>query len=226
MRIATMRFVLLGIFIIGLFSAGAKTSSKSTVAIEQNAKQIVIRWNGDVDEAMLPRLRDAFRPFAAGKHRIVLSLHSNGGSVKHGSEVMAFIRQMQRIHDVDTTVEAKNYCASMCVPIFLLGQDRAAAPSARFMFHEVSFQKTPEVMQKLRELQQMAPRLDQRAFHTVLITGVTDDFFGTFLEPMGVDGRWLATVRSSIKGGRSVWLTAAELKKQNSGIVDAVRDLQ
>src|SRR5262249_16811655 len=114
------------------------------------------------------------------------------------------IKRMQQTRTVDTVVEGRRACASMCVPVYLAGAERTASPNARFMFHEVSFRDSfsDEVSKVPKEA----------------IGRATDQFFERYLKGGGVDPRWLAQMREAIRG-KDVWRTAEQLVDERAGIV-------
>ena len=137
-----------------------------------------------------------------------------------GKQVIDLIDGMQSSHDVDTVVEGQSMCASMCVPIYLAGQKRLAQQGARFMFHEVRFdRRDPAYIEATRELKRLniPPHMISMLEQASIKSG-TDELFEKQMNYYNVDQRWLAKIRERIKG-RDVWLTADELVAQKSGVV-------
>jgi ATP-dependent protease ClpP protease subunit len=179
-------------------------STRGELTVEERAGEVVLRWRGQIEAPLAGKLDEAYRAHAAGTRRFLIALHSPGGSLEHGREVIDLIRRMQRTHMVDTVVEAGRACGSMCVPVYLAGQRRTAAPTARFMFHEVSFRDN---------LSGKAETVPREA-----IGRATDQFFERYLKPAGLDARWLADLRERVRG-KDVWRTAEELVNQRAGVV-------
>jgi ATP-dependent protease ClpP protease subunit len=179
-------------------------SARGELTVEERPGEVVLRWRGLIEAPLAARLDEAYRAHAGGTRRFVIALHSPGGTLEHGREVIGVIRRMQRTHLVDTVVEDRRACGSMCVPVYLAGQRRTAAPRARFMFHEVSFRDS--LSGKIEQVPKEA------------IGRATDQFFERYLKPAGLDQRWLADLREAIRG-RNVWRTAEELIEQRSGVV-------
>jgi hypothetical protein len=179
-------------------------SSRGELTVEERAGEVVLRWRGLIEAPLAARLDEAYREHASGTRRFVVALHSPGGTLEHGRETIAQIRRMQRTHMVDTMVEARRACGSMCVPVYLAGQRRTAAPQARFMFHEVSFRDN--LSGKVETVPKEA------------IGRATDQFFERYLKPAGLDARWLANLREAVRG-KDVWRTAADLVEQRAGVV-------
>lgn len=185
-------------------------ATRGALTVSEEADGVVkLHWRGKVAAPLLARLDEAFRTHGRrGETRFLLSLASPGGELRHGGEVVRLIKAVQRANVVDTVVEGRSACASMCVAIYLAGNNRLADPRARFMFHEVSFRDS--VTDKVNEVPERA------------IARATDQFLERYFKPEGVDPRWLAGIRERMKG-RDVWLTAQELTDQRSGIVQALR---
>jgi len=179
-------------------------SERGELTVEERPGEVVLRWRGQIEAPLAGKLDEAYRAHAGSTRRFVIALHSPGGSLEHGRETIGQIKRMQRTHMVDTVVEAKRACGSMCVPVYLAGQRRTAAPDARFMFHEVSFRDS--LSGKVESVPKEA------------IGRATDQFFERYLKPAGLDARWLADLREAVRG-KNVWRTAQELIAQRAGVV-------
>ncbi|MEM8628139.1 MAG: peptidase, partial [Pseudomonadota bacterium] len=114
------------------------------------------------------------------------------------------LTDMQRTHLVDTVVQAGDRCASMCVPIYLQGDVRAASHYSQFMFHEVRLADPID-----GKPQPIDPR-EQSV--------ITDGFVARFLDRRGVSKQWLARTREKMRG-RDYWTTGERLMAEKSGIV-------
>jgi hypothetical protein len=179
-------------------------SARGELTVEQRSNRIVLSWRGDIEAPFAAKLEEAYRAHANNTQRFLISLHSPGGALEHGRDVIRLIRRMQQMHAVDTVVEDKHACASMCVPVYLAGTRRTAAPKARFMFHEVSFRDSAS--DKIERVPKEA------------IARTTDQCFEHYLKPAGLNERWLAEMREAVRG-RDVWRTAEQLVEQRSGVV-------
>jgi hypothetical protein len=179
-------------------------SARGTLTVEERPDRVVLRWSGKVAAPMASKLDEAFRAHSGSNRPFLLSLHSPGGNLEHGRDVIRLIRTVQKKRTVDTVVEDRYACASMCVPIYLTGTHRTAGPRARFMFHEVSFRDSHSG--KIEPVPKDA------------IGRATDQFFERYLKPAGLDQRWLAQMREAIRG-KDVWRTAKELVEQRAGVV-------
>ncbi len=179
---------------------------RGTLTVTEEADNVVkLHWRGKVAAPLASRLDEVFRTYANRRQtRFILSLASPGGELSHGAEVVRLIKTVQRTNVVDTVVEGRSACASMCVAIYLAGNNRLADPRARFMFHEVSFRDA--VSEKINDVPERA------------IARATDQLLERYFKPEGVDAAWLTDIRRRMKG-RDVWLTAQELVNERSGIV-------
>ncbi len=187
----------------GLFAGRGKL----TVTDDAVRDTVTLHWRGGVEAPMHTRLSEAFREHRDKTRRFVVSLASPGGKLDHGGEVVQLIKTMQRTHSVDTVVEGRSVCASMCVPIYLAGTRRRASRQARFMFHEVSFRDG------FTEEKSQVPE--------VAIRRSTDQLFERYFRPAGVSDAWIRSLRPLMQG-RDVWRTAEELQAEQSGIVHEV----
>lgn len=179
---------------------------RGTLTVTEEPDNVVkLHWRGKVAAPLASRLEDAFRTHGNRRQtRFVLSLASPGGELSHGAEVVRLIKAIQRTNVVDTIVEGRSACASMCVAIYLAGNNRLADQRARFMFHEVSFRDA--VSEKINDVPERA------------IARATDQMLERFFKPEGVEAAWLADIRRRMKG-RDVWLSAQELVNERSGVV-------
>ena len=97
---------------------------------------VILAWTGRVDVPMHTLMARAFNERRDKSSRFVLQLNSPGGSLREGRAVIELLQDIRQTHRLDTYVARNHICMSMCVPMFLQGENRIAAPNARFMFHE------------------------------------------------------------------------------------------
>lgn len=189
------------------FFAGVGTLE---VRLAPDDDTVFLRWRGKIEAPMESRIAEAFERHKDQGRKFVLTLSSPGGSLDHGARVARLLRKIGVTHGVETVVEAGRRCASMCVPIYLQGQRRQAAASAKFMFHEVSFRE------HLTGEESDVPDAAKGS--------ATDQLFAKYFAPAGVPEAWIRKVRGDMSGGNDIWKTAKELVDENAGIVQDLRD--
>ncbi len=182
---------------------------KLEVRAEPEEDAVFLFWRGKIDAPMESRIADAFERHKGEARKFILSLSSPGGSLDHGSRVVRLLRKIGETHGIETVVDARRHCASMCVPVYLQGQRRTAAANANFMFHEVSFRES--FSKDELEVPEAAKGTS------------TDQLFAKYFTPAGVPDSWIQKVRADMSGGKDIWKTARELIDENAGIVQDVR---
>ncbi|MFO1111994.1 MAG: ATP-dependent Clp protease proteolytic subunit [Bradyrhizobium sp.] len=197
-------------------SGSADVASRQTLSISEEPDRIVLGWSGPVREPMSERVAAALEHYKADRRRLVLILNSPGGSIEHGRKVVAEIRARDRA--IDTFVQKAGVCASMCVPIFLAGAERAADPEAYFMFHQASLTGSARENVKQRELNESEKAALSKVIK-VMERQATNDMYRNDIGIRGVNTVWLAGMRQKISGG-DIWMSAQQLVDEGSGIVD------
>ena len=184
------------------------------LTVREEGSRVVFTWNGPIVAPMRDQFAAALAKYSADQRPFLVTLDSPGGSVAEGHGVMAAVRAAAEWHRVDTRVERGAICASMCVPLFLLGSERTADPEARFMFHEVKL-----VLAKKAEGQQLsfADARSRKAVETL----VTDQFYEADVGGTRVSPSWLRRMRVKIVG-HDIWASAGDLVSERSGVVDAL----
>lgn len=204
-------------------AAPVAPANRSGLDIQESSGRIVLRWSGQVDPAMVTTLEDALARYRYDERPLQLVLNSAGGQVSAGRELLDLIDWMKRQRRLETHVAKGNICASMCVPVYLAGSRRTAAPGARFMFHEARIAKGSAQYAEVRK--QMEARLSRAeidALERGALAKTTDLLFGSDMSYWDVNEAWLRRMRQAVRGGKDVWLTAAQLVEQGSGIVHAL----
>lgn len=195
-------------------TAGIRPTTQ-TLTVREEPSRVVLAWSGPISAPMRDRIVTAIDRYKADKRPLVLSLNSPGGSIAHGREVMEAVRKASQVRPIDTVIEKGGVCASMCVPIYLIGKTRSADPGAHFMFHEASL-AIPEG----KEISKMDRKTISPVRKTIESLA-TDDLFLRDIGTQRVDARWLANMRTKITG-RDIWLTGRQLVEEHSGVVDAL----
>ncbi|MEM9494655.1 MAG: ATP-dependent Clp protease proteolytic subunit [Pseudomonadota bacterium] len=171
---------------------------------ETRGGAVVLAWSSPVEFPMAGRLEAAFQEHKTGGREIIIDLNSPGGSLGEGRAVVAEIEKIKQSHKVTTRVGRHGRCASMCVPIFLRGDERLAARSSRFMFHEpASFDSVTD------------ERVETPAFEH---NYVRDKFVEEFFVASPMNHKWLDGLLAQWEG-RDIWKTGAELVKEDAGII-------
>jgi len=188
-----------------LFFAGV---GRLDVSADADGETVRMYWRGQIDAPMASRLREAYDQHRGKAQKFVLSLSSPGGSLQHGGLVVDLLRQIRKTHALETVVDSRRRCASMCVPVYLQGERRTAAATAQFMFHEVSFRE------QFAERELDVPASAKQS--------ATDRLFAVYFKPAGVPDAWIRQVRAAMSGGIDVWKTARELIDEDAGIVQVL----
>jgi ATP-dependent protease ClpP protease subunit len=102
------------------------------------AGTLLLYWDGTIAPPMAAQITQAFEAFRTSRRRIVLALNTGGGSVAEGERVIEVLRRIRITHQLDTTVGPGGRCGSMCLPIFLQGQNRFGARASSWLFHEIT----------------------------------------------------------------------------------------
>lgn len=171
--------------------------------------ELRMRWRGKIEAPMAQRIAEAVSKTDGPISKIVLSLSSPGGSLDHGAEVIALLDKIRATYPLETVVENRGICASMCVPVYLQGDVRRSAASAKFMFHEVSFRES------LSD--------DKISVPEKAVGSATDRFFEKYFLPAGVPADWIGAVRRAMSGGTDVWKTGRDLLDEHAGIVQDLK---
>lgn len=168
---------------------------------------VVFIWRSEVEVPMARRFEEGFDEWKDKSNRIIIDLNSPGGSIAEGEAVIREIERWKRTHIVDTRVRERRACYSMCVPIFLHGEVRAAAPNARFMFHEPTAYDyyTGEAV-------------DEPAFER---ERTSQRFFNRYFVNSPMDPAWRDKLAIEWKG-RDVFYSAQALVDERSNIVTAL----
>lgn len=168
---------------------------------------VVLSWRHGVEAPMAQRVADAFDQWKDRTGRFIIDLDSPGGAIVEGRLVIEEIDKIRKTHKVDTYVGAGAKCLSMCVPIYLAGDNRTAAKDAQFMFHE------PSSYDLVTDERVKKPGFERKM--------TSEKFFEHYFVRSEMNPEWREKLRASWKG-RDLWFTAEELVDQGSGVVEAV----
>ena len=209
----------LGGFIIGLVSIGSlamltgnsqahesnKTGVLETKFRSNNNGQVLLYWKGQMRKPMAASFRQAIDKWKArALGGFIISLNSRGGLVSEAYEVVDIVRRLKKTHDVRTYVARGNTCGSMCVPIFLTGNQRAAADASLWLFHDI------------------AGRDKNDKTRLIVKPWKTDKMFNDYFIPAGVSQLWVDDIKWKIKGS-DYWMTGGQLYSEKANIITNLR---
>lgn len=160
--------------------------------------RLEIEWSGPIVAGMADDLRTAVGRYETDLKRVVLFLDSAGGQVEEGDRVIGVLNEIKHRHRLATVVLHGKLCASMCIPIFLQGDDRLAARASLWIFHEAG---------------QRQANGEQRTDRTE-----TWHLLRKYYAPAGVSMHWLKSIAPMINGAE-LWQTGGDLIDAKTGII-------
>jgi ATP-dependent protease ClpP protease subunit len=195
-------FALSVITLLLLASANAAPSEEQPaagVSLEFNKENgtLYIDLSGPIVAGTADDVRAALGKYGTTLNRVVLFLDSAGGRVDDGDRVIEALNEIKLRHQLITVVPHGKLCASMCIPIFLQGEDRLAARVSLWIFHEAA------------QRQANGERTDMAE---------TWRLFRKYYVPAGVAVSWLKGIAPMIKGA-DLWQTGGDLISAKSGII-------
>jgi len=180
--------------------ASAQEQAPAVLSLEFNQADgiLEIEWSGLIVAGVADELRTSVAKYGTALKRVVLFLDSAGGQVDEGDRVIAVLNEIKQGHRLATVVPHGKLCASMCIPIFLQGDDRFAARASLWIFHEAS---------------QPQANGSQR-------TDMTETWrlFRKYYGSAGVSMHWLKSITPMIKGA-DLWQTGGDLIDAKTGII-------
>src|SRR5215468_9521185 len=159
---------------------------------------LYIDLSGPIVAGTADDVRAAQGKYGTALNRVVLFLDSAGGRVDDGDRLIGVLNEIKLRHQLITVVPYGKLCASMCIPIFLQGEDRLAAPASIWLFHEAA----------------------QRQANGILRTDTAETWplFRKYYAPAGVPTRWLKSIAPMIEEA-DLWQTGGDLISAKSGII-------
>lgn len=111
----------------------------STFHIKKDGRVIAtaIQLKGGIAPPLAEEIEAIFNEIEPGQ-KIILDLNSPGGYTSEGYKIIEIIDSQRSKHQIDSYVANGAVCASMCVPIYVQGQEKVAGPASAFMLHGVS----------------------------------------------------------------------------------------
>ncbi|MEO1251238.1 MAG: hypothetical protein AAFW81_02685 [Pseudomonadota bacterium] len=165
---------------------------------------VVLRWSDPVMAPMGRRFEEAYDDYRDDVAVFVIELDSPGGALAEGKRVIQLLDRMKRSHTLVTRVRPGDSCLSMCVPMFLKGDRRVAAPNSRFMFHE------PASYDSYTGRRAREPEFERRF--------VADRFFDRYFENSPMDADWRRQLEREWVG-KDVWKSGRDLVNERSGVL-------
>jgi ATP-dependent protease ClpP protease subunit len=193
-------FVLTLLLVASAIAAPSEEQSAAGVSLEFNKEDgtLYIDLSGPIVAGTADDVRAAQGKYGTALNRVVLFLDSAGGRVDDGDRLIEALNEIKLRHQLITVVSHGKLCASMCIPIFLQGEDRLAARASIWLFHEAA----------------------QRQANGELRTDTTETWrlFRKYYAPAGVPTRWLKSIAPMIEEA-DLWQTGGDLISSKSGII-------
>ncbi len=215
MNVFLNRLLLVGMFLLAGYMAwdyqGRLFENKGRLVVSPSSVvpgAVELSWKSAVDVPMAKRFYEAFEKWKDKTEQFVIKLHSSGGSLREGREVIAVIEHMKKTHRIITLVGARRSCLSMCVPIFLHGDERIAYGSSKWMFHEprnLDFFTDKEIKVPEFERQRMIRKFVERYFVQSPIKAI-----------------WRKDLLEKWKG-KDIWRSGQQLVDEQAGVITDLR---
>jgi ATP-dependent protease ClpP protease subunit len=174
-----------------------EAAKHATANVDQDGN-LLIAWNGEVVEGMTEVLRGIFAVNKISSYRVILVLDSPGGAVEEGEMVIHLLQEIRKTHKLRTWVHHGSKCASMCIPIFLQGDERVAARDSAWGFHEAAV-KLPNGKERVNQEETLR-------------------LFRRYYVQAGVSRPWLESILPEIRNS-NLWRTGQDLAAAQSGII-------
>lgn len=172
--------------------------------VSQEGSVVVLSWASSIELPMERRLQEAYAEWADKTDKFVINLDSGGGSLREGRLVIDVIKQMKKTHLVETTVDEGANCLSMCVPIYLHGEERSASRNSLWMFHQ------PSAYDYVTDEKVEENEADHKA--------ASARFFQKYFVNSEMNPKWRAKLQKDWVG-KDVWYSGQQLKDQQSNII-------
>ena len=165
---------------------------------------VVLSWEHEVEVPMARRFEETFARYGDSVDTFIIELNSPGGALVEGRAVIEAINRRKATHRIETRVGPEAICLSMCVPIFLQGERRIAAPDSIFMFHE------PSTWDAIS-----GEKIDRPGFEQ---DWTSARFFERYFRNSPIDQNWLDRLEQDWKG-KEIWHKGQELVDEGYGII-------
>lgn len=174
------------------------------LSVSQEGNAVVLEWHTGIEQPMELRFSEAFEEWADKTDTFIIDLHSNGGALQEGGRIIELINAMKKNHHMITRVTGNNHCLSMCVPIFLSGEERIASATSRWMFHE------PQSYDYFDGSKASQPEFERQYY--------ANRFFDKYFVKSVIDPAWRDRLRQEWVG-QDVWRSGQQLFDERSNIV-------
>jgi ATP-dependent protease ClpP protease subunit len=153
--VAAVAVVVLTLLLASANAAPGEERPVAGASLEFNKEDgtLYIDWSGPIVAGMADDLRAALGKYETTLNRVVLFLDSAGGQVEEGDRVIEALNEIKLRRQLVTVVPHGKLCASMCIPIFLQGEDRLAARASVWIFHEVAQRQANGTIRRKRRKQ-------------------------------------------------------------------------
>ena len=172
--------------------------------VSQQNGAVILSWESTIEIPMARRFEEAYTEWGGKTEKFIINLNSRGGSLREGRQVIEIIDRMKTTHLVETTVGDGAVCLSMCVPIYLHGEQRSASSNSQWMFHE------PKAYDYITDKQAEENESDRRA--------ASNRFFQKYFVNSEMDANWRANLQKEWIG-KDVWRTGEQLADEGSNII-------
>ena len=172
--------------------------------VVQEGDAVILSWRSPIELPMSRRFDEAFSEWANKTDKFIINLDSVGGALREGRHVIELIDRMKQTHLIETTVGEQANCLSMCVPIYLHGEQRSASRRSIWMFHE------PRSYDYITDEESDEPEFERNA--------ASERFFKKYFVNSDMDPKWRANLQKEWVG-KDVWYSGQQLKDQQSNII-------
>jgi ATP-dependent protease ClpP protease subunit len=178
--------------------AGPNTGQLRVKLFTSAKNTLVMSWHGEVNQSMTDQISEAIERYQSQAERFKLQLNSGGGVVREGERLIQVLQRLRQTHELVTEVDRGGTCGSMCVFIYVQGNQRIGALSSTWLFHEVSNKNHDRQVS-----------LDRPQWERLI-----DKYF----RPAGVSEEWIAEMKQHTYD-TDYWQTGADLVAAHSGII-------
>ena len=172
--------------------------------VTQTGSSVTLSWSSTIELPMTRRFEEAYTQWADKTDKFIIDLDSPGGSLLEGRQVIELIDEMKKTHLIETNVGEGAACLSMCVPIYLHGEQRSASRTSQWMFHE------PAAYDYITDEKVDENQSDRRA--------ASDRFFQKYFVNSEMDPKWRNELQKEWVG-KDVWRTGQQLVDEQSNII-------